>query len=154
MRVKDESDHAAALKRASERVSSRSGRSGSRNKRFLTATDASLLGLGTQMFSEVAAGVLLGLGVDYMLGTQGRWLVVGSIAGIVVAMFSLIRLAIKLQPKKGAASASPVGQRSPSAQANATSPTPRDSTLRDSTACGTASGSHDSAQDESKGQPR
>ena len=39
----------------------------------MSSADASLFGLGTQMFSEVAAGVLLGVGIDYMLGTKGRW---------------------------------------------------------------------------------
>ena len=57
----------------------------------MSSADASLFGLGTQMFSEVAAGVLLGVGIDYMLGTKGRWVAVGAICGVVVAMFTLVR---------------------------------------------------------------
>ena len=68
-----------------------------RKPRGLRGADASLLGLGTQMMSEVAAGVLLGLGADYLLGTQNRWVVVGSIAGVVVSMWTLIRVAMRLQ---------------------------------------------------------
>lgn len=49
------------------------------------------------MMSEVAAGVLLGLGADYLLDTKNRWVVVGSIAGVVVAMWTLIRVAMRLQ---------------------------------------------------------
>jgi F0F1-type ATP synthase assembly protein I len=65
--------------------------------RFFRSTDASLLGLGTQMLSEVAAGVLLGLGADYLAGTKNRWVVVGSIAGVVVAMWTVVRVAMRLQ---------------------------------------------------------
>jgi F0F1-type ATP synthase assembly protein I len=68
-----------------------------RGMRLLQSADASLIGLGTQMVSEVAAGVLLGLGADYMLGTKNRWVVVGSIAGIVVAMWTVVRIAMRLQ---------------------------------------------------------
>ena len=65
--------------------------------RFLQSVDASLIGLGTQMLSEVAAGVLLGLAADYMLGTKNRWVVVGSIAGVIVSMWTVIRVAMRLQ---------------------------------------------------------
>ena len=65
--------------------------------RFLQSVDASLIGLGTQMLSEVAAGVLLGIAADYMLGTKNRWVVVGSIAGVIVAMWTVVRLAIRMQ---------------------------------------------------------
>jgi F0F1-type ATP synthase assembly protein I len=65
--------------------------------RGLRGADASLLGLGTQMMSEVAAGVLLGLGADYLLDTKNRWVVVGSITGVVVAMWTLVRVAMRLQ---------------------------------------------------------
>lgn len=64
---------------------------------MLRSADASLLGLGTQMLSEVAAGVLLGIAGDYFLGTKGRWVVVGSIMGIGVAMWSVIRVALRMQ---------------------------------------------------------
>ena len=65
--------------------------------RFLQSVDASLLGLGTQMLSEVAAGVVLGIAADYLLGTKNRWVVVGSIAGVIVAMWTVVRVAMRLQ---------------------------------------------------------
>jgi F0F1-type ATP synthase assembly protein I len=49
------------------------------------------------MMSEVVAGVLLGLGLDYMLGTRNRWVVVGSIAGVAVAMVTVVRVAMRPQ---------------------------------------------------------
>lgn len=63
---------------------------------FLSGTDASLIGLGAQVASEVAAGVLLGLGADHLLGTERRWLIVGSLVGVAVAMWTLIRTAMRL----------------------------------------------------------
>jgi F0F1-type ATP synthase assembly protein I len=71
-----------------------------RGKPFFSSVDASLLGIGSQMLSEVAAGVLLGYGLDYLLGTRNRWIVVGSLAGIAVAMVSVFRLALKTQPPR------------------------------------------------------
>lgn len=65
--------------------------------RLVRSVDASLLGLGTQMLSEVAAGVLLGIAADYMLGTKNRWVVVGSLAGIIVAMWTVVRVAMRVQ---------------------------------------------------------
>ena len=52
------------------------------------------------MMSEVAAGVLLGLGLDYIFGTKNRWVVVGSIAGVAVAMVTVFRLALKSSPPR------------------------------------------------------
>ncbi|MEY2716861.1 MAG: putative F0F1-ATPase subunit Ca2+/Mg2+ transporter [Planctomycetota bacterium] len=76
--------------------------------RFLQSVDASLIGLGTQMLSEVAAGVLLGLAADYLLGTKNRWVVVGSITGVVVAMWTVIRVAMRLQaPRRQAPGSKP-----------------------------------------------
>lgn len=69
---------------------------------MLGSTDASLLGLGAQMLSEVAAGVLLGLAADYLLGTHNRWIVVGSIAGVAVAMWTVIRTTIRLGKRDSA----------------------------------------------------
>lgn len=69
---------------------------------MIGSSDASLLGLGTQMLSEVAAGVLLGLAADYALGTHNRWIVVGSIAGVVVAMWTVIRTTIRLGKRDAA----------------------------------------------------
>ncbi len=49
------------------------------------------------MLSEVVAGVLIGYGLDYLLGTKNTWIVVGSLAGVAVAMFSVIRVAMRPQ---------------------------------------------------------
>ena len=62
--------------------------------------DASLLGLGTQILSEVLAGVALGWGADALLGTERRWIVVGSITGVVVAMVTLTRTAMRLTARQ------------------------------------------------------
>lgn len=69
----------------------------SRPTSFFSSVDASLLGLGSQMLSEVVAGVLIGYGLDYLLGTKNTWIVVGSLAGVAVAMFSVIRVAMRPQ---------------------------------------------------------
>ena len=61
-----------------------------------------MLGLGSQMLSEVVAGVLLGYGIDYMLGTPKRWVVVGSIAGVAVSMVTVFRVALKPQTPRRA----------------------------------------------------
>jgi F0F1-type ATP synthase assembly protein I len=68
-----------------------------RSRAFFSSFDASMLGLGSQMLSEVVAGVILGFGIDYMLGTRNRWIVVGSIAGVVVAMVTVFRIALRPQ---------------------------------------------------------
>lgn len=52
------------------------------------------------MLSEVVAGVLLGYGLDYMLGTSKRWVVVGAIAGVAVSMVTVFRVALR-KPKVG-----------------------------------------------------
>ena len=74
-------------------------RKGSQVKMFANA-DASLLGLGTQILSEVLAGVALGWGADALLGTERRWIVVGSITGVVVAMVTLTRTAMRLTARQ------------------------------------------------------
>ena len=74
-------------------------RKGSQIKMFANA-DASLLGLGTQILSEVLAGVALGWGADALLGTERRWIVVGSITGVVVAMVTLTRTAMRLTARQ------------------------------------------------------
>jgi F0F1-type ATP synthase assembly protein I len=70
-----------------------------------------MLGLGSQMLSEVVAGVLLGYGLDYMLGTKNRWIVVGAIAGVAVAMVSVFRVALRPQtPRRQNPAQRSVGQ--------------------------------------------
>jgi F0F1-type ATP synthase assembly protein I len=66
------------------------------------------------MFSEVAAGVLLGYGLDYMLGTKNRWIVVGSLAGVAVAMVSVIRVAMRPQTPRRRSPSGPTSQDAPS----------------------------------------
>ena len=90
MRVKDESRSEATSK-----TSEKPHPQPRKPKPFFSTVDASLLGLGTQMMSEVIAGVLLGYGIDYILGTRNRWIVVGSIAGVVVAMATVLRMAMR-----------------------------------------------------------
>ena len=55
-----------------------------------------MAGLGLQTSSEVAAGALLGLAFDWWRGSVGTGVLVGGIVGIAVAMFSLIRGAMRL----------------------------------------------------------
>ena len=76
-----------------------------------------MLGLGSQMMSEVVAGVLLGLGLDYMLGTRNRWVVVGSIAGVAVAMVTVVRLAMRPQTPRRPSPGARGGPPAPSASA-------------------------------------
>ncbi len=55
-----------------------------------------MAGLGFQVASEVGAGALFGWLFDRWQGTAPTGLLVGSIAGIAVARWSLIRGALKL----------------------------------------------------------
>jgi F0F1-type ATP synthase assembly protein I len=55
-----------------------------------------LAGLGFQVASEVGAGALLGWLVDGWLNSAPTGLLVGSIAGIAVGLWSLIRGALRL----------------------------------------------------------
>jgi len=83
---------------------------------FFSSVDASMLGLGSQMLSEVVAGVLLGYGLDYMLGTRNRWIVVGAIAGVVVAMVAVFRIALRPQtPRRTPPGTRPAARTSPTA---------------------------------------
>jgi hypothetical protein len=87
------------VSRPSPRRDEARGTSRGRGEPLFAVGDASLFGLGSQMFSEVVAGVLLGYGIDYWLGTKNRWIVVGAIAGIVVAMATVMRTAMRLGAK-------------------------------------------------------
>lgn len=55
-----------------------------------------MAGIGMTVASEVAAGVILGLAFDWWRGHGNTGVVVGSIAGIAVAMWSLLRGTLKL----------------------------------------------------------
>lgn len=97
--MKDESEPPDRSSAASPGVG---GGSSPRGIKGFSASEASLLGLGTQMLSEVAAGILLGLAADYMLGTHNRWIVVGSIVGVAVAMWTVIRTTIRMSKRDAA----------------------------------------------------
>ena len=49
--------------------------------------------MGFELFSEILAGVLIGLGLDWLFGTSPVFLIIGSIAGVTVGMISFIRQA-------------------------------------------------------------
>lgn len=66
-----------------------------------------------QVASEVAAGVLLGIGADHLLGTERRWVVVGSLVGVAVAMWTLLRTAIRLSARDRARRKAADGQPKP-----------------------------------------
>jgi ATP synthase protein I len=55
-----------------------------------------LAGMGFQFGTEIIAGVLLGWFVDRMWGTAPWGVVIGAIAGILVAMMHLLRQAMRL----------------------------------------------------------
>jgi ATP synthase protein I len=55
-----------------------------------------MLGLGWQMTAEVLAGAFLGWGVDHFFGTGPKGVLVGSLVGIAVAVYSLVRGGLRL----------------------------------------------------------
>ncbi|MBM4099030.1 MAG: hypothetical protein FJ260_03615 [Planctomycetes bacterium] len=62
-----------------------------------------MAGIGIQTSSEVAAGALLGMAVDWWRGQGTTGLLVGGIVGIIVGMTSLLRGAVKLNREFDAA---------------------------------------------------
>jgi F0F1-type ATP synthase assembly protein I len=55
-----------------------------------------MLGLGWQMTAEVIAGAALGWGVDHFFGTAPKGVTAGALAGVAVAIFSLVRGGLRL----------------------------------------------------------
>lgn len=55
-----------------------------------------MAGIGMQVASEVAAGVILGWLFDYWRGTGNIGVIVGGCVGIAVGLWSLIRNSLKL----------------------------------------------------------
>lgn len=53
-------------------------------------------GLGMEVVAQVAAGALVGWVIDWWRGTGSTGLLVGSLVGIAVGLWSLIRGALKL----------------------------------------------------------
>ena len=51
--------------------------------------------MGWTLVCEIIAGILLGMGVDWLAGTNRVFLIVGAIAGLIVGMTSFIRSAMK-----------------------------------------------------------
>lgn len=58
-----------------------------------------LAGMGFEFISQVVAGMLLGWLVDKALGSGPTWLVVGTIAGVLVAITQMIRTAVAANRK-------------------------------------------------------
>ncbi len=56
-----------------------------------------MFAIGYTSASEAGAGLLLGAGVDWVFGCGPWGLVIGGIAGVGVAMWSLVRRSLKLQ---------------------------------------------------------
>ena len=54
-----------------------------------------LSGLGVEFASQVVAGLLLGLFIDHQFGTRPRWILIGTVAGLLVGMSTMLRSAIK-----------------------------------------------------------
>ena len=54
-----------------------------------------MAGLAFTMAAEVAAGALIGWLIDWLAGTD-RWILIGSIVGIAVGMWSFIKGGIQL----------------------------------------------------------
>jgi len=52
--------------------------------------------LGFQFIGEIAAAVLIGYGIDWWRGTFPFWTSVFSIGGIVIALISLVRNALRM----------------------------------------------------------
>lgn len=55
-----------------------------------------LMGVGFQVSSEVAAGAGIGWLVDHFFKTGTRGVMIGGIAGVCVAMFTLVRQGLKI----------------------------------------------------------
>ena len=55
-----------------------------------------MAGLGMEVSFQVAAGALLGWGFDQWRGTTPKGIMTGSIIGIAVAMWSLVRGSLKM----------------------------------------------------------
>jgi ATP synthase protein I len=51
--------------------------------------------MGWTLVCEIVAGILIGMGVDWLVGTDRIFLLVGALAGLVVGMTSFIRAAMK-----------------------------------------------------------
>lgn len=58
-----------------------------------------------QMLSEVVAGVLLGLALHHFFGLSKLWIVFGGVFGVVVAMWTVIRAAIRMEKREQASKA-------------------------------------------------
>ena len=91
-----------------------------------------MLGLGWQMSTEVIAGAALGWGVDYFFGTGPKGVTIGSLVGVAVAIYSLVRGGLRLYKSVD--------------RADAMRKQAREATAR-ATGSGTASGNADAQSD-------
>ncbi len=90
MRDVPDADGAAGRAQAAEREARREADSIERRVGF------QMLGLGWQMTAEVLAGAFLGWGVDHFFGTGPKGVLIGSLVGIAVAVYSLVRGGLRL----------------------------------------------------------
>ena len=66
-----------------------------------------------QMLSEVVAGILLGLALHHFFGLSKLWIVFGGVFGVVVAMWTVIRAALRMDRLEQASKAKPPGSDKP-----------------------------------------
>jgi len=69
-----------------------SGATGREELRILLRMTA----LGFQFIGEVAAGILIGYAIDWWRGTFPFWTAIFSVAGILIALISLVRSALRM----------------------------------------------------------
>jgi len=82
-------------------------------------------GMGFEMASEVAAGALIGFGLDHLFGTRPGCTIAGAILGILVGMSRFIREALRLTPGPPPSGARPLEDASDD---DASPPPPDDAT--------------------------
>jgi F0F1-type ATP synthase assembly protein I len=111
--VQDESGPEPRPSTASRRADSSPDRARGRSAGILTGSDASMLGIGMQMLSEVVAGILLGLALHHFFGLSKLWIVFGGVFGVVVAMWTVIRFAIRMEKREQASKAKSAGSDKP-----------------------------------------
>jgi F0F1-type ATP synthase assembly protein I len=113
VRVNDESGLEPRPPATSEPSASSRARTRSLGAGILTGSDAAMLGIGMQMLSEVVAGVLIGLALHHFFGLSKLWIVFGGVFGVVVAMWTVIRFAIRMEKRERASKAKSAGSDKP-----------------------------------------
>lgn len=72
-----------------------------------------LMGAGWEFVSQVAAGLLIGWGIDWYFGLEHWGKLGGAIAGVLVGMWTFIRRALRIERSLGPVRAPPGGWRKP-----------------------------------------